>query len=1008
MDAPTTPSMAIDFEPAGLQRVKAAAELLRAVSDKTSQSGYLRPIAGTAALLVDIALYRMCARTRKRASAWSSKSGSSSAPSQTSAPHSTEIYPPALLDNIAFFSDTLNKLLAFVRRQVGGKSLIKRVVGRLDDASQLADTQKALDHAVHLFKMQAEVNTFSALEYMNDQGVEYANLLAARLSSSTLYSNSSRASSGLSLLPGSPKVFHGRDLELEQIVTCILTKAKARIAILGPGGVGKSSLALAALYDARVVHRFGSGRHFVSCEAGDIVSALGNHLGVALAKGRSAVDVVLGWLEKGGQCVLVLDNVETAWEPSESRQGVEDLLSRLSGLPNLHLIITLRGEERPAKVSWTRPFLRPLQPLSDDAARQTFLDITDVPTSELPQVNTLLRLTDNLPLAITLLASLASFEGVPSVLERWESERISLLTEGTDKSSNLLTSIELSISSPRLRAIPEALLLLRILAVLPDGATEHTFASMGGPLATMNIALCRITLCRTSLAYTDQSTGRIKVLVPIREHLLAAYPAPAALLRPVEDFFYSHVEIFCTRWAKVSVADSSSPQLIKRVSSDLGNIYSLLRLAVAKERVLSRESIQCILNLARFTRTTFLGSWALLRSIEGRVVEGWEVEDPGLVGDYFAALSNVYYDTGDVPAEEYLEKAIKYFEAADDPDRQANAYFELALYHMITCREAKLALRDCLRALSLARKSQSDVTQARVLYRLSGVYHNIGDLPRAWRATLSALAHAQAAGDLELEFRCLLNRASHFITAGNYPRAIDMCDEMREIVRGLGNEDGKHGLTLRSMRAEVYLRKTEWAEAREANLIQLEMMQAVVGGSAGGGERKDMANMPYILLNMLECDLGLGAPIEMAQVDEVRRVCTTTHSLQICALFEADLRQERFGELDATRGMYRAVLDEVRGADAELTSHCFQKLGENAALRGEVEEAMGFYTLQFALSWRMPDFLNIHYALRGLGDVFRLQGDLETARNLFTVALEGFTLMDVHRARDECVERLRG
>jgi hypothetical protein len=37
----------------------------------------------------------------------------------------------------------------------------------------------------------------------------------------------------------------------------------------------------------------------------------------------------------------------------------------------------MQGAERPAEVQWTHPFLLPLEPLSDEAAQQTFMDITD-------------------------------------------------------------------------------------------------------------------------------------------------------------------------------------------------------------------------------------------------------------------------------------------------------------------------------------------------------------------------------------------------------------------------------------------------------------------------------------------------------------------------------------------------------------------------------------------------------------------------------------------------------
>jgi hypothetical protein len=48
----------------------------------------------------------------------------------------------------------------------------------------------------------------------------------------------------------------------------------------------------------------------------------------------------------------------------------------------------------------------------------------------------------------------------------------------------------------------------------------------------------------------------------------------------------------------------------------------------------------------------------------------------------------------------------------------------------------------------------------------------------------------------------------------------------------------------------------------------------------------------------------------------------------------------------------------------------------------------------------------LYKALRFLGDVFLSAQDEETAENLFTVALEGFTYMDVHHARAQCMLRL--
>ena len=70
----------------------------------------------------------------------------------------------------------------------------------------------------------------------------------------------------------------------------------------------------------------------------------------------------------------------------------------------------MRGAERPARVRWTQPFLQPLQPLSDDAAQQTFFDIAD-DFHEPEDLDKVLRLTHNMPLAVDLIAHLVDDEG---------------------------------------------------------------------------------------------------------------------------------------------------------------------------------------------------------------------------------------------------------------------------------------------------------------------------------------------------------------------------------------------------------------------------------------------------------------------------------------------------------------------------------------------------------------------------------------------------------------------
>jgi hypothetical protein len=50
--------------------------------------------------------------------------------------------------------------------------------------------------------------------------------------------------------------------------------------------------------------------------------------------------------------------------------------------------------------------------------------------------------------------------------------------------------------------------------------------------------------------------------------------------------------------------------------------------------------------------------------------------------------------------------------------------------------------------------------------------------------------------------------------------------------------------------------------------------------------------------------------------------------------------------------------------------------------------------------------LDIHKALQFIGDVYLGAGDHHTAICMYTVALEGFTQMNIHRSRAECMVHL--
>ncbi|KAJ7915966.1 P-loop containing nucleoside triphosphate hydrolase protein [Mycena leptocephala] len=333
-------------------------------------------------------------------------------------------------------------------------------------------------------------------------------------------SNINQSSNSISMLPSEPKIFHGRNSEISDILH-LFSQGTPRIAILGAGGMGKTSLARAIIHHTDITERYNQHRFFVACDSAathvELAALIGTHVG--LKPGKDLTCPVIQYFSSSSKSLLILDNLETLWEPVESRGKIEEFLSLLTGVDHLALVITMRGAERPAKVAWTHPFLPALKPLEHDAARQAFIDIADS-THDPEQVDKVLSLTDNLPLAISLIAHLVDSEGCSHVFSCWEEEKTSLISDGyNNRTSNLDFSISLSLASPRLN--PHSKDLLSLLSMLPDGLSDVELVQSRLPLD--NILGCKAALIRTSLAYSDEHK-RLKALVPIREYMQKIHP----------------------------------------------------------------------------------------------------------------------------------------------------------------------------------------------------------------------------------------------------------------------------------------------------------------------------------------------------------------------------------------------------------------------------------------------------------------------------------------------------
>ncbi|KZV85484.1 hypothetical protein EXIGLDRAFT_841463 [Exidia glandulosa HHB12029] len=484
--------------------------------------------------------------------------------------------------------------------EIKSQSFLAQVLYKDRNARKLSDLSRKIDDVLRVLRLRISLQLDDAVSRHVQNAVTRA--------SQPLPELISPSEGKMPSVPPNLPLFFGRESETCAVARIVTSDAPRAVAILGAPGIGKTSVATAVLHASSVIAHFAHRRYFVACDSvegrGSTLFTICAAFNIAETSRRAAIASLVDALSTGPS-LLVLDNFESAWEADDGRAEAEETLASLAEIPSLALIVTMRGIERPHGVAWTQPYLPPLSPLNEVAARQLFHSISNLPEDDIG-IKSLLCHLDNVPLPLVLLANMSQYESSSALLAQWRAMKTSMLQrgDGSTKLTSLDVSIELSLVSPRLRQHPGAVTILALLSILPQGVIDADFY-LFTPSDCARSLSC---LLQTALAYRA-SDGRVRVLAPIREFMLSRHPPTDEQASSLFEYYFT-LAALTTPETMDRLGEDSGPALAA-MSQEVENISAVIRYALDHVED-PRSAVKAAFDLTGLFTDTGVGSISLL------------------------------------------------------------------------------------------------------------------------------------------------------------------------------------------------------------------------------------------------------------------------------------------------------------------------------------------------------------------------------------------------------------
>jgi predicted ATPase/class 3 adenylate cyclase len=382
----------------------------------------------------------------------------------------------------------------------------------------------------------------------------------------------------------------GREAAIAE-VTRLLDRARL-VTLSGPGGVGKTRLALAVAERAR--GRFGAGVVFVplvtATRPGQVLAGIARALGAELGGTDAPLEALADRLGDG-RWLLVLDNLEQVLEVAGDLQ---ELLARCRGVTVLatsRTVLGLRAEQEypvpplllpadPATMTTAQLAASPAMALFVDRARavRPGFALTDANAAAVVE---LCRRLEGLPLAIELAAARTRLLDPQALLGRLATSLDALGTGAVDlpeRQRTLRATVAWSVGLLE----EDERSLLETAAVFVGGWTVDAAAQVAGLDEDRALALSEA-LARHSLISMDRTEfgPRLRMLETVRAFVaerLAARPDAAQVGRRHADHYRALAE-----QADRPLRGAGQNEWLERLEAEAGNLAAAVRWYLAND-----------------------------------------------------------------------------------------------------------------------------------------------------------------------------------------------------------------------------------------------------------------------------------------------------------------------------------------------------------------------------------------------------------------------------------------